>query len=1762
MHAHPDQLEACVRAHAAWRTFDVTDRRQGLFTETERQLLDGGLDPDPLRALMQQMTGPRGPPQRENLQEPPLPPAQQQLRPHGHRQWHHDNAEDWRLTGRARPGPAAQAMQAQLGVGRAPVGQSAPAFHASADALARSHRDLLHHRPGGPHLLPNWCSAAAGTAAAVVAPFQGPSRGRDPFSDSSLHHSTADPAPRAAPRDDAMDLDGYGFGYLDRRGFPAGLGRSARACADFGGSRVGPYDSSPHMEHKDPLGAAAGCGARPEPSKRPRLEATAQAGGDATTQLMRLLRQQQQEQQQQQQQQQQEDDDDEEKQQHRMLAMLQEQHDQNDQQLQAILDRRLDERERQERLLRLQQLKRLEREERQRQEEVLAAYISRLQPELGALLQSRLRGEEGSAAAASAPRLSGPAAAALPLELLRGPAGLVLLRSRSEGDDGRLASSSPIVPRVPLLAPQPPPTFEMQQLRRASEHPSFQRHSTGGLEGRHAPQAHRQDRRRLQPPPRLLQPQEELQQASHEELGEPLQRSQLLEQLLLLQQRLLQASPPPPPPLEARARSARNDGGNSGAGFRAAGNKRGSDDAVRSQQQPAMQRSNSTAAAIAAPWDPREPAGVNALSGPGLAGGGSAGAGGSGAGRGASLGLQLAAASAFALCTAPPSGALLDPGDTGSTGSGAATAAAGGARGAAAAAAAALAEAPGGAVGGGASAAPALEFLDFAATAAADVPAGAAGGGGTAGDEDERGGPRTRRCAVCRVKRKGRCGTTSAPPTCLGRELVEPAAEDAAAANDGPGAAAGGKRGAAAAGGGRKGGRRRRGSAGSDEDADYHYKGPSVRARSMSASPDGHVPGAKTHLAGAASLGTGAGTAAGGGRSERWLSDPTGWASVGGAEADGSPRGSARPTTSAADGLNLLARLASLAEESPRSLLAAASGGAAAAVAATPAAPLQLQLPLPKLEPRSSLQQLQQLLAFELAAKGERAQGLHGADGFAAAEVQAAAPDEKQRRLPLDSALSVAAQLRPESSPPRTALHALPELERMLAAAASNGPADIGQRSPPSRVPSMLTAPDVDAIDGATVSNGAVGSCLPRAASGQPSMTASDAADAAAAEAAAAAATAAATGAAVNADAKAHVAMAGAGAGGSGSVVRCSAPATLAELQALLGSHVAAAMLEDQCQQQLLLLHQQQEPLTIEVNLCGKALMAQRERSSSPAAAAAADATEASASGRAAEAGSHVVCVRRGQHLVLRNGSLHARVVAERGATVQLEQLELCAAPPAAAAAAAAAGAAAAAVDVSGPSGGADAAAAPAVVLVQGPGSRAVLRDCRVLVAAAAPAAAAAAAAAAPPDNNAATVAAAAAEGEGGVVDESACCVLARAGGCAVLERCELSGAPNAGLSVEGPGSSAQATRTTARGCGLGFLASAGGILEAVSGCAAVSNGMGFLAFTAPPPLPPPAAADALAGSTGAAAAAAASNTTNASSPVVDSGGASATTSTSSDSAGSDRPAAAAADSVGPPAAQLLVGPGTAAAHNGAAGFGAVGRGSVLTAGAACRSLGNQGCGFLAAQGGRLTVGDESLAEGNDSGFAASGVGSVLVAGARCEAVGAAGCGFLAEEGGEVVAARGCVALGGAAHGFCARNGGRLVLSDGCQSECNAGRGFDDGSGASGGADAQGGAADDSVGGGVPAAAASGEGAPGAAGGGGRGHLELGVGCVSLGNLEPCAAAAVAAGLLRAPGAADDNAADVRAARAVLAAAGVLGMPARDATAVSTAGLFNAQGPL
>ena len=390
---------------------------------------------------------------------------------------------------------------------------------------------------------------------------------------------------------------------------------------------------------------------------------------------------------------------------------------------------------------------------------------------------------------------------------------------------------------------------------------------------------------------------------------------------------------------------------------------------------------------------------------------------------------------------------------------------------------------------------------------------------------------------------------------------------------------------------------------------------------------------------------------------------------------------------------------------------------------------------------------------------------------------------------------------------------------------------------------------------------------------------------------------------------------------------------------------------------------------------------------------------------------------------------------------------------------------------------------------------------------------------------------------------------------------------------------------------------------------------MGFLALSAPAPAADSTEAAAGAAPAPAPTAAPGAEGSNVSSPGADCDAAGASTSTSSDSGGSDRPAAAAGAVGAPPAAQLLAGPRTAAAHNGAAGFGAIGCGSVLSAGAGCRSLGNQGCGFLAAQGGRLTVGDESLAEGaktrprlrillprvalvapypwlgsaclpmsvhvvlcyvapatflshhashlldalhtlwssgNDSGFAASGAGSVLVTGARCEAVGAAGCGFLAEEGAELAAARGCVALGGAAHGFCARTGGRLVLSDGCQSECNAGRGFCDGSqageidGAEGGGNSGGGRGEAAEAGGVK--------------GGGRGHLQLGVGCVSMGNLEPCAAAAIAAGLLRAPGAADGNAADVRAARAVLAAAGVLAMPAQAAAA--TAGLFHSPEPL
>ncbi|KAG2444551.1 hypothetical protein HXX76_001296 [Chlamydomonas incerta] len=1618
-----------MRAHEVVERSFAADHRR--FAETERRISNSALEAgfrhpeaDALQALRLQLEGSRDSAQREHWMQQLQQRQREQERQHyGHRQGDDGSVTrgDWVSSQSAAAARHGTALPPRSAGPMPQLDEDMPA-----QLLAASSRG-----PTVPRVAPGPARPVTADDAPPPSPpdsHQQQGRQLPPHWDAATANQFQR---RLAPPPSAGD-DGA---YPISRGFAASLGRSA--SAGIAGSAS--YENLSQLDllslglNAGGLGAAGD--AVPE-TKRQRLEAPApaQTAGDAAARLMQLLLQQRQMQQNQQQQQEQEE---------------------RQQEL--------------ERLQRLQQLERLERDERRQQEALLSAYISRLEPELAALLRSRLHGADGGADAdadadgdAGSP-LHLPSARLLQEELLRGQAGLALARSRSEGDDG---PASFLMPALPPRGPAPfgalapdlqlqPHAYGQTWAQAQPQQHMRQRHWTGGLHASAYAQYQRPDQRLQQPALSRRQIAEE-----------PVQQPQLLEELRQLQQRLLHMSSPLPlhtaqqHSLELDAaldrHGGRDGGGGGGGDIRTASVKRrGSDDSVRVQQ-PTMHRSASAAAA-AGSWAAQPTAGADDLLNRGRTAGNSVGDGsgnvGSGSGR---LGLQLAAASAIALRNMPQEGSISDPAEVGGG-----IAAAGAVLAGPAAAATAAGAAGGG--GGGASAAPAVGFLDQSAAAAF-------------GDDDGSGLPRTRRCAVCRVKRKGRCGTSSAPPTCLGRELIDTAEEEA-----GEGAAVGSKRGGTAASGRR--GRRRRGSAESDDDADYSYRG-SARARSTSGSPHNQLGASPA----AAFFGVAAAGCGDSGRNARLLSDPTGWVSA--VVAGGSNRGGARSADAhaggMADGLSLLARLANLADEAPGSPFAAASS---------------VQTLQPK--PDAGRQSVRELLA-PAATAGARlqdlppARGPHAADGFTVANLAAA---EERRNPPggsAEGAATGAAAAQPEL--PRSALQAFPELARMLAAAATGGPGS-AQQSLLSDFPSAAAVTGAAGAgadaDGSASGSGAGGSHLPRAASGQPSMTAGVAADVAAAADAAAAAAAAE--AAAGADTAAELAAREHDAGRS--VVRCVAPAHVAELQALLDSHAGAAALSEAATMTDAdkgAQGQQQEAaaagvLTIDVDFCGRAV--------TPHHAAAALDTQAAA---------EVVRVRRGQHLVLRNGCLRACVAVEAGATAQLERMELAAAPASGAAAAAA--------------------AAPAIVLVQGAGSRAVLRGCKVAMLTAASAAAA---------EPAPSVAAAAAGPEGGGGEENmSCCVLVRAGGCAVLQGCELTGAPNAGLSVEGPGSSAQATSTTARGCGLGFLASAGGVLEAVSGCAAVGNGMGFLAFTAPTSTE----------AAGAAAAIAAAQRADFSSPPEDSGGASATTSTSSDSGGSDRPAAAAATVAGPPAAQLLAGPRTAAAHNGAAGFGAVGCGSVLTAGAGCRSLGNHGCGFLAAQGGRLTVGDETLAEGNDSGFASSGAGSVLMAGARCEAVGAAGCGFLAEEGAELAAARGCVALGGAAHGFCARTGGRLVLSDGCQSECNAGRGFCDGS-ASVEGDTNGG------GGSGGSAETAGGGGGGRRVGQGRGHLELGVGCVSLGNLEPCAAAAVAAGLLRAPGAADGNAADVRAARAVLAAAGVLGAPARVATA--TAGLFH-----
>lgn len=749
------QLETRMRSQeAAERSGPPADRQLRLLgRETERQIshpssLDEARfqpETDPLRALRQQLQGPREPARQEYWlqQRQPHHHQQHQHQQHfGHQQWDGSLARDqWRPSqpaGPARPGTTLPLPQRPTGPREeayaqlyaasprgvtgphATAGQRGPAFRALADdAPPPSPRDAHHYGRQQQQQLqqPRWYDAAAATASATanVPMQQGPAREPD------LERS---PAPRHQ-----ATTGGMGGSPHPGRGFAASLGRSASAGADAGVS----YDSLSRLDRLGlGLGAGGGRGGAaggvaPEP-KRPRLEAPApmqpplpaQIAGGAEAQLMRLLRQE---------------------------------HERQEQQQRLEQIERQEEAERQRRRQRLQQLERLERDERQQQEELLAACISRLEPELGALLCSRLlRGED---TADGSPRQA-QADHRLPVEWLRGQAaGLVLLRSRSDGDDGAAApllmrSLPPHAP-PPFRSPVPEPEFQSHvHVAAQASQPVRPRHSTGGLEqysehqlDRHQ---HQQDGRRLQQP--VLEEPQQLVEG-------PLRWPHLLEQLQLLHQHLLQTSPPLPPQQHAAHWRSLGLAGVPDRRDNVKGRGSHDDDSGRLQP-PVMHRSASAAAE--ATWAPQDPDAADDLlpsrgRAGNAAGSGSVGAG--GGGRSAALGLQLAAASAFALRNMPQASSRLNTAEDGSGVGGGGSVMAAGKRGAAAADASAE-------VGksGGASAAPAVEFLELAAagttTAAAATTAIGAGVGLGVGDEDERGLPRTRRCAVCRVKRKGR----------------------------------------------------------------------------------------------------------------------------------------------------------------------------------------------------------------------------------------------------------------------------------------------------------------------------------------------------------------------------------------------------------------------------------------------------------------------------------------------------------------------------------------------------------------------------------------------------------------------------------------------------------------------------------------------------------------------------------------------------------------------------------------------------------------------------------------------------------------------------------------------------------------------------------------------------------------------------------------------------------------------------------------------
>ena len=128
-------------------------------------------------------------------------------------------------------------------------------------------------------------------------------------------------------------------------------------------------------------------------------------------------------------------------------------------------------------------------------------------------------------------------------------------------------------------------------------------------------------------------------------------------------------------------------------------------------------------------------------------------------------------------------------------------------------------------------------------------------------------------------------------------------------------------------------------------------------------------------------------------------------------------------------------------------------------------------------------------------------------------------------------------------------------------------------------------------------------------------------------------------------------------------------------------------------------------------------------------------------------------------------------------------------------------------------------------------------------------------------------------------------------------------------------------------------------------------------------------------------------------------------------------------------------------------GFAAEGKGAKMRLGAGCDAARNKACGFVAAGGGEVQVGDGCTAHHNGSGtvgsgtagsgFAAMNEASMLRTGRRCVASDNAESGFIADLGGSLQSGAGCKARNNAGEGWISNRGSRITVGRGSVAEGN-----------------------------------------------------------------------------------------------------------------------------